>query len=402
MKIALVSAYDYPFPGGVTEHVSALDAQLRRRGHQVVIIAPSSYDPATLAPNVRPVSGVYEIPANGSTCRLGLATDTGAQVQTYLRQENPDIVHIHEPLQPLVPLMALRYSRGVNIGTCHAFGAAKFRYKLAGRMLAGVMNRLHGRIAVSALARSYAESYLDGDYTIIPNGVDVARFAASLPPVPAMSDGRPTILFVGRYTEPRKGFEVLLRALPYVQAAVPDVHLVVVGKGDPTAFADQLPPDPHAVTLTGMVPAADLPRYYQSATIYCSPATGQESFGIVLLEAMAAGAAVVASDNPGYAGVVTPEQDGLLVPREDSGMLAATLIRLLIQPDTRARLVAAGHATAARYDWPLVAARIEDFYSQTLVRVEAERRSTFTYQFSSAVQKIVSDLTDYGARLSDH
>jgi phosphatidylinositol alpha-mannosyltransferase len=112
MKIALVSAYDYPFPGGVTEHVSALDAQLRRRGHQVVIIAPSSYDPATLAPNVRPVSGVYEIPANGSTCRLGLATDTGAQVQTYLRQENPDIVHIHEPLQPLVPLMALRYSRG--------------------------------------------------------------------------------------------------------------------------------------------------------------------------------------------------------------------------------------------------------------------------------------------------
>ena len=161
------------------------------------------------------------------------------------------------------------------------------------------MNRLHGRIAVSALARRFAESYLHGEYTIIPNGVDVARFAAPLPPIPAMSDGRPTILFVGRFNEPRKGFAVLLKALPYVQAAVPDVHLVVVGKGEPEQFADQLPPDPRAVTFAGMVPAADLPRYYQSATIYCSPATGQESFGIVLLEAMAAGAAIVASDNPG-------------------------------------------------------------------------------------------------------
>lgn len=402
MKIALVSAYDYPFPGGVTEHVSALDAHLRRQGHQVVIIAPSSYEPASLAANVRPVSGVYEIPANGSTCRLGLATDTGAQVQAYLRQENPDIVHIHEPLQPLVPLMALRYSRGVNIGTFHAFGADQFRYKLAGRMLGGIMNRLHGRIAVSALARSYAESYLDADYTIIPNGVDVARFAAPLPPIPAMSDGRPTILFVGRYTEPRKGFEVLLRALPYIQAAVPNVHLVVVGKGDPAQFTDQLPPDPQAVTFAGMVSAADLPRYYQNATIYCSPATGQESFGIVLLEAMAAGAAIVASDNPGYASVVTPEFDGLLVPRGDSGGLAATLIRLLIQPATRARLIATGRATAARYDWPLVAARIEDFYSQTLVRVEAERRATLTHHFSHAVQRIVSDITDYGTRRADH
>ncbi len=402
MKIALVSAYDYPFPGGVTEHVSALDKQLHRLGHQVVIIAPSSYDPATLAPNVRPVSGVYEIPANGSTCRLGLGTDTGAQVQAYLRAETPDIVHIHEPLQPLVPLMALRYSRAVNIGTFHAFGAAKFRYKLAGRMLGGIMNRLHGRIAVSALARQYAESYLDGEYTIIPNGVDVDRFAAPLAPIPAMRDGRPTILFVGRYTEPRKGFEVLLKALPYVQAAVPNVHLVVVGKGEPEQFTDQLPRDPAAVTFAGMVSAADLPRYYQNATIYCSPATGQESFGIVLLEAMAAGAAIVASDNPGYASVVTPEQDGLLVPRGDAGRLAATLIRLLIQPDTRARLVAAGRVTAARYDWPLVATRIEDFYSRTLVQVEADRRTTFTHQFSSAVHKIVADISDYGARITDH
>ncbi len=397
MKIALVSAYDYPYPGGVTEHVAGLDVHLRRRGHDVVIIAPSAADWSTLAPNVRPVSGVMEIPANGSTCRLGVAPDTGAQVQAYLRREAPDIVHIHEPLQPLVPLMALRYSRSVNIGTFHAFGETKMRYRVAGRMLSGVMNRLHGRIAVSTLARGFAQTYLPGDYTIIPNGVDVARFAAPLPLLPVMQDDRPTILFVGRFTEPRKGFQVLLEALPYVRAAVPNVRLVVAGKGDPATFADQLPADKDAVRFVGMVSPADLPRYYQGATIYCSPATGQESFGIVLLEAMAAGTAVVASDNPGYASVVTHERDGLLVPPEDPGALAAVLIRLLIQPTTRARLVAAGRATAARYDWPLVAARVEEFYLQTLAQVNAQKRNTFSYQFSSAMHK----LADYGARIAD-
>jgi phosphatidylinositol alpha-mannosyltransferase len=391
MKIALVSAYDYPFPGGVTEHVSALDEQLRHRGHDVVIIAPSSCDPANLAPNVRPVGGVVEIPANGSVCRLGMAPETGARVQAYLRQEMPDIVHIHEPLQPLVPLMALRYSHGVNIGTFHAFGEAKLRYRLAGRALSSIMNRLHGRIAVSELARSFAQTYLPGDYTIIPNGVDTARFATPLPPAPGMEDGRPTILFVGRYSEPRKGFGILLDALPYVRAACADVHLVVVGKGDPALFADRLPTDPGAVTFAGMVSAADLPRYYQSAMIYCSPATGQESFGVVLLEAMAAGAAVVASDNPGYASVVTHEHDGLLVPLADPGALAAVLIRLLIQPATRARLVAAGRATAERYDWPLVAEHIEEFYFETLEQVAAQKRPTLTYHLSAAVHRLMSD-----------
>jgi phosphatidylinositol alpha-mannosyltransferase len=342
-----------------------------------------------------------EIPANGSTCRLGVAPDTGAQVQAYLRREAPDIVHIHEPLQPLVPLMALRYSRGVNIGTFHAFGETKMRYRVAGRMLSGIMNRLHGRIAVSTLARGFAQTYLPGDYTIIPNGVDVAPKAAPMPPRPAMQGERPTILFVGRYTEPRKGFQVLLEALPYVRAACPTVRLVVAGKGDPAEFADQLPADRDAVQFVGMVSPADLPRYYQGATIYCSPATGQESFGIVLLEAMAAGTPVVASDNAGYASVVTHERDGLLVPPEDPGALAAVLIRLLIQPDTRARLVAAGRATAARYDWPLVAARIEEFYLQTLDQVMEERRHTLSYQFSSAMHKLVSDITDYGARITD-
>jgi phosphatidylinositol alpha-mannosyltransferase len=342
-----------------------------------------------------------EIPANGSTSRLGVAPDTGAQVQAYLRREAPDIVHIHEPLQPLVPLMALRYSRAVNIGTFHAFGETKMRYRVAGRMLSGIMNRLHGRIAVSTLARGFAQTYLPGDYAIIPNGVDVTRFAAPLPPLPLMQGDRPTILFVGRFTEPRKGFHVLLEALPYVRAACPGVRLVVAGKGDPAAFADQLPADQDAVRFVGMVSPADLPRYYQGATIYCSPATGQESFGIVLLEAMAAGTAVVASDNPGYASVVTYEQDGLLVPPEDPGALAAVLIRLLIQPATRARLVAAGRATAARYDWPLVAARIEEFYLQTLAHVAAHKRHTFSNQLSSAMQKLVSDITDYGARIAD-
>jgi phosphatidyl-myo-inositol alpha-mannosyltransferase len=401
VKIALVSAYDYPYPGGVTEHVAALDTHLRRRGHDVVIIAPSAAEPSTLAPNVRPVSGVMEIPANGSTCRLGVASDTGAQVQAYLRREMPDIVHIHEPLQPLVPLMALRYSHAVNIGTFHAFGETKMRIRVAGRMLGGVMNRLHGRIAVSTLARSFAQTYLPGDYTIIPNGVDVARFAAPLPPIESMNDGRPTILFVGRYNEPRKGFQVLLEAFPYVRAACPNVRLVVAGKGDPAPFADQLPDDRDAVRFVGMVSTTNLPRYYQSATVYCSPATGGESFGIVLLEAMAAGTPVVASDNPGYASVVTHEHDGLLVPPEDPGMLAATLIRLLIQPATRTQLVAAGRDTAARYDWPLVAGRIEEYYQQTLAQVAEDKRATFSYQLSNAMHKLVSDITDYGTRMTD-
>ena len=374
MKIALVSAYDYPYPGGVTEHVRALDTHLRRRGHEVVIIAPSSAAAADLAPNVRPVRGVRVIRANGSTSRLGLALSTGAQVRRTLRREAPEIVHIHEPLAPLVPLLALRHSRAVNVGTFHAYGSAGAGYRLAGRLLGGFMRRLHGRIAVSGPARTYAQSYLPGDYTVIPNGVDVARFAAPGPVPAAMRDGRPAILFVGRFGEPRKGFAVLLAALPQVRAACPDAHLVVVGHGEPREFADRLPADPAAVTFAGMVSPAELPAYFQAATVYCSPATGQESFGVVLLEAMAAGAPLVASDNPGYASVVTPEHDGLLVPREDPQALAAALIRLLTEPATRARLVAGGRATAAHYDWPLVAGRIETFYRQTLERTAATRR----------------------------
>lgn len=381
MNVGLVSPYDYATQGGVTEHIKGLSAALRAQGHTTKILAPYASDRLDIPEDVYPLGSVTPIPANGSVARISLSPDLGRTIKAILRTERFDIIHLHEPLMPTVPWLVLNSSTSPNVGTFHAFGDYSTVYAVGRPVLRRFFNKLNGRIAVSSSAHDFVSQYFDGEYEIIPNGVDVPRFTTPRRPIAWMRDGRPTILFVGRFEEPRKGLRWILQALPLVEPYFPDLRLVVAGRGDPESVSDWLPLRDYTrpnrtiyrsagslleVEFTGFVSAEDLPRYYQSCDVYCAPSTGGESFGIVLLEAMAAGTPVLASRIPGYAAVLTHGREGFLSEPKSPPALAAGLIRLLSDATLRAQMSEAGKRTARAYDWPLIADRILAYYSHII------------------------------------
>jgi phosphatidylinositol alpha-mannosyltransferase len=370
VKIALVSPYDYPYPGGVTEHVRNLADQFLARGHEVHVIAPSSSsdDAPPDGPIVHRVGRPVPIPANGSVARITLPLRGYVQVKHLLTFQGFDIVHLHEPMMPALPLSVLHHSPTINVGTFHAFGRSNMAYFYGKQVLRPFYRRLHGRIAVSGAARDFVARNLPGDFRIIPNGIDYARFATRVaPPIERFEDDRLDVLFVGRL-EKRKGLEHLLRAWPMVHAAVPQARLLVVGGGRRLEKYRRwvVSQGWGEVHFVGYVTPQDLVRYYQTADVFCAPSTGQESFGIVLLEAMAAGRPIVASRIPGYAEVLRDGAEGLLVKPRSAAALAAGLIRLLQDAELRRAMGQRGRAKAAGYDWSHVAVRVLDFYEETI------------------------------------
>jgi phosphatidyl-myo-inositol alpha-mannosyltransferase len=379
MKLALVSPYDFAYPGGVTEHVAHLAEQFLAHGHQVHIVAPSSGDEAepiaSVDAPVHRIGRVVSIPANGSVARITLSLRSYLQAKRLLQEQQFELIHLHEPMMPALPLTVLRHSSAVNIGTFHAFRVTPLTYFYSKPILRPFFRKLHGHIAVSNAARDFVGEYFPSDYRVIPNGIDFPRFFRRYPSLPELADDRPTVLFVGRL-EKRKGLRFLLRAWPMVLERVPDARLVVVGRGRPLEgyrrFAARQGWSASDVVFAGYVPAEDLPRYYQACDVFCAPNTGQESFGIVLLEAMAAGAPIVASDIPGYRDVVAHGEQGLLVERQNSGAIADALCRLLANPELRASMRRVGQEKARAYDWPRVASQVLDYYEEVLERREAE------------------------------
>jgi phosphatidyl-myo-inositol alpha-mannosyltransferase len=380
MKICLVSPYDFPYKGGVSDHISHLDEQLRTMGHEVKILAPTSNeaDDATQAKNFYPVSRhIIRLPANGSVARISLSFWLWSYVKEILAAEQFDVIHLHEPFMPTVPLAVLRHSRALNIATFHAFGeGSNSPYRYGKPVLDYFNGKLHGRIAVSKFARQYVNQYWPADYTIIPNGIEFARFSRPQPRVPLMDDGRLNVLFVGRFSEQRKGFRYLLKAMPLVKEYFPNVRLMVAGKGDREEFADELRElQPGDVEFVGFVSDEELPRYYQSADVFCAPSVGGESFGIVLLEAMAAGTPVVAGNIAGYGSVLQHGQQGYLVEPKSEEAIARALIRLLPDQEMRAKLGAAGKRHAERYSWDKIGRRIAQYYDETAQRVYGTSRA---------------------------
>ncbi|MFL5733820.1 MAG: glycosyltransferase family 4 protein [Chloroflexia bacterium] len=395
LNIGLVSPYDYSSQGGVTEHIRHLSIELKALGHRTKILAPFSSERAELPQDVYALGAVTPVPANGSIARISLSPDLGRTIKAILRTERFDIVHVHEPLMPAVPLLVLRHSSSPNVGTFHAFGDMSAAYAMGRPILRRFFDRLDGRIAVSPSACEYVSQYFGGDYEIIPNGVDARRFGSTLPPVPWMRDGRPTILFVGRFEEHRKGLRWLLQAIPLIEPYFADLRVVVAGGGDPEEVADWLPLRDYTrpgrtvyrsagsaleVEFTGFVPDQDLPSYYQSCDVFCAPSTGGESFGVVLLEAMASGVPIVASRIQGYADVLTHGREGFLTDPKNPAAIAAGIIRLLSDPDLRAVMGQAGKRTALQYDWPIVAGRVLAYYEQVMARA---RRTQVVKQPSS-------------------
>jgi len=399
LNVGLVSPYDYASQGGVTEHIRHLSKELRALGHRTRILAPFSTDRADLPDDVYALGTVTPIPANGSVARISLSPDLGRTIKAILRAENFDILHVHEPLMPAVPWLALRHSTTANVGTFHAFGESSPIYAMGRPLLRRFFDRLHGRIAVSPSAFEFVSQYFRGDFEIIPNGVDFRQFSASHPPIEWMRDGRPTVLFVGRFEEPRKGLRWLLQALPLVEQFFPDLRLVIAGGGDPAAMEEWLPLRDTSkagrtiyrsagsaleVEFTGFVSAEDLPRYYQSCHVYCAPSTGGESFGIVLLEAMAAGTPVLASRISGYANVLTHGREGFLVDPKSPAALAAGIIRLLSDATLRQQMGEAGKRTARQYDWPIVAGRLVSHYERVRTLVIPPTASRFRRKRSAS------------------
>jgi phosphatidylinositol alpha-mannosyltransferase len=374
MRIALVSPYDFPYPGGVTQHIYYLDKHFRELGHQVKIIAPCAGNEAEqLADNVVVTTNrVISIPFSGSKARIPYSPAVNWRVKRALHGENFDIVHAHEPLTLPVPVMALTHSRAVNVGTFHAYRDRHLIYQYGRRVFQPFFEKLDGKIAVSEAARDTVARYFGGEFAIIPNGIDFERFGGDhVRPIEQYADGRPTILFVGRL-EPRKGFRYLLRAFPYVKEEFPRARLVVVGAYEKDEMADHLlyVREHHltGVKFVGRVSDEDLPRYYRTCDVFCAPSTGFESFGIVLLEAMAAGKPTVATNIPGYRDLLEDGREGFLAERKSDKALAAALIRLLRDPEARREMGARGRVKAQKYSWRQVALRVLEFYEELLRR----------------------------------
>jgi phosphatidylinositol alpha-mannosyltransferase len=300
------------------------------------------------------------VPYNGSVARLSFGPVSMTRVRRWLRNGEFDVLHIHEPFAPSVSVLALWSARGPVVGTFHA-SVERSRALLAAKVgLQPALEKIHARIAVSPAARRYVVEHLGGSVVLIPNGVDVARFSAASP-----LDGWPrpggTVGFLGRIDEPRKGLAVLLDAL----AMVPDVSLLVAGPGDPSEVS--VPPAlADRVTFLGLVSEEDKARFLHSIDVYVAPNTGGESFGIVLIEAMAAGAPVVASDLDAFRRVLADGDAGELFEPEDPAALAAVLRDLLADPARRRAMAKRASAVVRRYDWPAIADSVVGVYETVL------------------------------------
>ena len=322
MKIGLVSPYVYPLPGGVTQHVRYLYENLRLRGHDVRILTSSHGLQRASEGDVIRLGKGFSMPANGSVGTVTLSFRYIAQVRAVLERERFDVLHFHEPFVPFLSLVILRESQSVNIATFHAYGGWSPAYEFGSRVMGGYADRLHGRIAVSAAARHFIDRYFPGDYKVIPNGVDIDRYRRAVP-VARWQDGTANILFVGRF-EPRKGVLDLLQAYRILRKTGCDCRLLLVGGGPQEREARRYIATRrlHGVEFLGRVTDDEKAQLFRTADVYVSPATGRESFGIVLLEAMAAGAPIVASDIHGYKGVVRRDREALLVPPRQPKALA--------------------------------------------------------------------------------
>jgi phosphatidylinositol alpha-mannosyltransferase len=372
VKIGLVTPYVYPLPGGVNEHVRFLYENLRLRGHDVRIITSSHGLQRSSEGDVIRIGKGFSVPSNGSVGTITVSPRYVSQVQAVLERERFDLLHFHEPFVPFLSLVVLRQSTSVNVATFHAYAGFSPAMEFGSKMLPGYASRLHGRIAVSAAARHFVDRFFPGDYKVIPNGVDVGRFQRAVP-IARWQDGTPNVLFVGRL-EDRKGLPHLLKAFRLVRKSGLEARLLVVGSGPQEREARRyvMTRGLQNVEFLGRVSDAEKAQLFKTADIFVSPATGRESFGIVLLEAMAAGAPIVCSDIHGYKGVVQRGRQAILVPPRDPRSLAAAVSELLVDPALRARLGASGQARAEQFSWEHVTAKVEDYYGFVIRRLAAQ------------------------------
>jgi phosphatidylinositol alpha-mannosyltransferase len=366
MRIGIVCPYAWDVPGGVSAHVHDLANALISKGHFVSVIAPAESEeglPAFVESTGKPRAVRY----NGSVARLSFGPFVARRVGKWIEQGNFDVLHVHEPLAPSVSVLACWAAKGPIVATWHSsMDRSRVIHSLA-KLAQTVMEKVSARIAVSPAARQTMIDHLGGDAVIIPNGVDVSAFANATP-IAELSSSDQTLVFFGRVDEPRKGLEVLIKAIAQIRDKYPNLKVLIAGPGDCSELLEELSADDRScIEVLGLVDESDKANVYASGTVYVAPNTGGESFGIVLLEAMASGTPVVASNLPAFARVLDAGNCGKLFANEDSDSLAKTVLQLLGDAEELTRLRSAGFARVAEFDWDLVADEIIEVYKSVSV-----------------------------------
>jgi phosphatidylinositol alpha-mannosyltransferase len=362
MRIGIVCPYSWDIPGGVQAHVRDLAEKLIQLGHTVSVLAPGDDDMPGLPPYVVVAGKAVPIPYNGSVARVQFGFLSAARVRRWLRDGRFDVVHVHEPAAASLPLLACMIHDGPLVATFHMATTRSRFLAMFDTVLQPFLEKLSGRIAVSPAARKVIVEHLGADAVVIPNGVDIAHYARALP-LPGYPREGGTIGFIGRYDEPRKGMEVLIPAMEQLAADRPGLRLLVAGRGEADEFRSALPAGlAGRIDLLGQVSEADKARMLRSVDVYCAPNTGQESFGVILLEAMASATPVVASELEAFRRVLANGAAGQLFPVGDATALAAAVGGLLDDPALRTRLVAAGIRAVAPFDWSVVVEQILRVY----------------------------------------
>jgi phosphatidylinositol alpha-mannosyltransferase len=359
MRVGLVSPYPWDVPGGVVAHISDLAESLIERGHDAQVITPVDDDETELPSWVTRAGRSIPVPYNGSVSRILLGPLSQARVRRWLGEGNFDVLHVHSPETFSLSLLALGNARGPIVATFHASNPRSRIMAMMQNPLQVYLEKLAGRIAVSVAARKTIVDHLGGDAVVIPNGVHVARYAGATP-LPGWPSEHGAIGFVGRVDEPRKGLSVLLDAWPALRKRRPGLRLLVAGPGEVDGDV------PDGVTVLGQVSEADKARVYASVDVYVAPNIGGESFGIVLLEAMAAGTPIVASDLEAFRRVLEDGALGVLTPMGNVAVLAEAIDGLLGNPDRRHSLVEAANRAVVRYDWSVVTRQILRVYETAI------------------------------------
>jgi phosphatidylinositol alpha-mannosyltransferase len=369
VRIGLVCPYSFDVPGGVQNHVKDLALVLLARGHQVAVLAPG--DETVRRPShIQTISGVVPISFNGAVARVAFGPRVATRTRRWLKDGDFDVVHIHDPATPSVSLLALWESDATVVATFHAANRHSRAMSFVAGALRTSMEKISARIAVSETARSSLVQHIGGEPVVIPNGIFCRDFEAAVPR-PEWADPGPTVAFLGRTGETRKGLTVVMSAFTRVLAAYPGARLLVAGTGR-GALAGMPPSLDGHVQALGMLSDDDRASLLASATVYIAPQLGGESFGVVLVEAMAAGAAIVASDIPAFSSVLDRGRLGELFTVGDPEAAACSIVRVLGDPLLRERMRAAAAGAVRRYDWSVVAPQIEAVYD-TVANLDSAR-----------------------------
>lgn len=367
LRIGLVCPYGWDTPGGVQNHVRDLAEYLISKGHFVSVLAPVINEDA-IPDYVTSAGKPISIPYNGAVARILFGPIAFARVKSWISDGEFDLLHLHEPAIPSISLLACWAAEGPLVGTFHAAAKRQKAIFAIGPILEPVIEKLTARIAVSEAARLTLTEHLETDAVVIPNGIYADRYRDGR--VRAAWSGN-TLGFIGRFEEPRKGLAILLEALPIIARFAPDVRVLVAGPGDSKEVQEQIDPQlRHRFEFLGKISEQDKADFLSSVSLYIAPNTGGESFGIILAEALAGGAAVVASDIPAFDSLLGGGKYGALFSSENSQELAKVVIDLLRDNKKRSEQAARGKEYAQKFDWDVVAEDIFSIYEMALVGSE--------------------------------